>query len=592
MRSIAVLCFLISGVVLVGLAPRGDAQSCTTTRVSSGPGGSDVPTGKGGPRVTPDGRYVAFFSWGDGITPNDTNDCADIFVHDRQTGLTEFVSVSSTGSIGDSDSYDPRISDDGRYVAFFSFATNFVAGDTPSSGDVFVRDRWTGQTECVSVDSGGNLGNGTTYLNDMSADGNRIVMTSYADDLVAGDTNGFLDVYLHERSTGLTTRMSTGLAGAEPDDGSYGAALSADGNWVVFLSYATNLVPNDTNGFEDAFLRELATGQVQRVNTGPGGVEADQPAGYTTLSGDARYVAIETGASNLAAGDNVGTQDVLVLDRTSGIFRIGNLAPGGLHGTRGAWNHFLSRDGRYLAFVTPDELEPGHPGAPEDIYLADLFGTDFARVVRGWTGQPAAMNCDVPQLAQSPSVVVFTSEDPDLVPNDTPWSNDVFVRECPFPPTPAYSAHCTGTAVDCPCANAGGGWGGCDDSFGDAGAELAAFGNASLSADGLRIYCWRLPQDVPTLLLQAPLSVARTPWGDGLVCLGGGTNRLGIRFAHGGMVQLGFGIPGDPSLATLANLPPTGGSRSYQLVYRNPDPTFCTSATFNTSNSIEVPWAP
>ena len=154
--------------------------------------------------------------------------------------------------------HSPAISADGRFVAFVSFATNLVPGDTNDATDVFVRDRQTGTTRRVSLGPGGVQGNGGSAGPAISANGRFVAFFSAATNLVPGDTNGTADVFVRDRQTGTTRRVSLGPGGVQGDGDSVGAAISADGRFVAFESDATNLVPGDTNGAPDVFVRSLA----------------------------------------------------------------------------------------------------------------------------------------------------------------------------------------------------------------------------------------------------------------------------------------------------------------------------------------------
>jgi Tol biopolymer transport system component len=208
------------------------------------------------PSISADGRYVAFSSLASNLVPGDTNGKQDIFVHDRLTGQTTRVSVASDGTQGNGDSDFASISADGRYVAFSSLASNLVAGDTNGTWDVFVHDRLTGQTTRVSVASDGTQGNEDSIGVEISADGRYVAFTSLASNLVAGDTNGTWDVFVHDRLTGQTTRVSVASDGTEGNGHSlYGLSISADGRYVAFASVASNLVSGDANGgITDAFI--------------------------------------------------------------------------------------------------------------------------------------------------------------------------------------------------------------------------------------------------------------------------------------------------------------------------------------------------
>ena len=295
--------------------------SCTpaTERVSAdssgvqGDGVSDLAA------ISADGRYVAFESRADNLVPGDTNGANDVFVHDRQTGVTERVSVGSTGTEGNGECSYPSISADGRYVAFDSDATNLVPGDTNGSGDVFVHDRQTGVTERVSVDSAGTQGNGESGVESVpiSADGRYVAFYSYASNLVPGDTNGVPDVFVHDRLTGGTERVSVDSAGTQGNGWSVHASISADGRYVAFDSDATNLVPGDTNGYRDVFVHDRLTGVTERVSVDSTGSQGDghsDPFYSPSISADGRYVAFESDATNLdlVLGDTNGYRDVFV----------------------------------------------------------------------------------------------------------------------------------------------------------------------------------------------------------------------------------------------------------------------------------------
>ena len=186
----------------------------------------------------------------------DTNGFFDVFVHDRTTGQTTRISVDSTGAEANGFSFSAPISADGRIVTFQSDASNLVAGDTNGFRDIFVHDRMTGVTTRVSVDSVGAQSNGSCFVPWISADGQIVAFDGVASNLVAGDTNGWRDIFVHDRVTGETTRVSVDSVGTEGDDGSLDASLSADGRFVAFESRATNLVAGDTNAVDDIFVHD------------------------------------------------------------------------------------------------------------------------------------------------------------------------------------------------------------------------------------------------------------------------------------------------------------------------------------------------
>jgi len=190
-----------------------------TSRVSVRDGGSGSGNGESeGPSISDDGRYVAFSSVADNLVDGDTNGHWDVFVRDRDTDATERVSVHSSGVEGDSDSLGAMISANGRYVAFSSYAGNLVDDDTNGDVDVFLHDRATGTTRRVSVDSAGRQVGADCYFGSISGDGRIIAFTSASDDLVEDDTNGRIDVFVRDRDLGMTERVSLRADGREADE--------------------------------------------------------------------------------------------------------------------------------------------------------------------------------------------------------------------------------------------------------------------------------------------------------------------------------------------------------------------------------------
>ena len=213
-------------------------------------------------------RYVAFESRAANLTAHDTNGVTDVFVYANETKQTVRVSISSSGIQGNGGSFSPALTPDGRIVVFESLATNLVPEDTNRQRDIFVHDRMAGMTTRVSVDSSGNQANNFSQAPHLSADGRYIVFESLASNLVPGDTNGVIDVFVHDRQTGRTSRVSVGNDGSQADNASVNPTISADGRYVTFESFATNLLPVKPEQAKQVFVYDLKTGVIQRV---PGG---------------------------------------------------------------------------------------------------------------------------------------------------------------------------------------------------------------------------------------------------------------------------------------------------------------------------------
>ncbi|MCL4252616.1 MAG: PD40 domain-containing protein, partial [Anaerolineae bacterium] len=262
------------------------------------------------PSLSQDGRYIAFQSDATNLVPNDINGLADIFLYDRQTKVFELISVDSAenqmmpnpnlvGPFEFDKTWFPHISPDGRYVVFESNAPNLVADDTNDVEDIFIRDRQAGTTTRLSVNMSGNQSNGRSLvIPKISANGRYVVFTSDATDLVPNDTNGVDDVFVRDLQTNTTIRVSEGLGGIQTNGASASGDISADGRYIVFQSDATNLIANDTNNKTDVFVKDMQTGTVIRVSVGPLGEEGDQMSLDALISDDGRYVSFASYANN------------------------------------------------------------------------------------------------------------------------------------------------------------------------------------------------------------------------------------------------------------------------------------------------------
>ena len=223
------------------------------TQVSVHSSGTQADGDSFGPSINGDGRYVVFRSVASNLVDNDTNGRGDIFVHDQQIGLTERINVHSSGTQADGNSEQPDISADGRYVVFRSVASNLVDDDINEEWDIFVHDRQTGLTERVSIDSFGNQANGWNGTAAISSDGRYVTFVSDADNLVNNDSNGQRDAFIHDRETGATERVSVHSSSAQANGISQNPSISLDGRYMAFESRASNLVDSDTNGKRDVF---------------------------------------------------------------------------------------------------------------------------------------------------------------------------------------------------------------------------------------------------------------------------------------------------------------------------------------------------
>jgi len=354
-----------------------------------------------------------------------------------ETAVTTRASVASDGTQGNGDSYEPSMSADGRYVAFYSNAVNLVAGNADGTYEVFVRDRQTGTTSLVSVASDGTEGNGSSFHPDISGNARYVAFESSSTNLVAGDTNGFNDVFVHDRQTGTSTRVSVASDGSQATDGgSSSPVLSADGRFVAFHSNATNLVAGDSNGLQDVFVHDLQTGATTRASVASDGTQADSSSYYPRLSADGRYVAFSSDASNLVAGDTNGTFDVFVHDRQTGTTTRVSLASDGTQATGGSSSFpVLSADGRYVGFYSSaTNLVAGDTNGMNDVFVHDRQTGTTNRVSVAYDGsQATGGGSTFLALSGDGRSVAFESLATNLQAEDTNGRSDLFVRRVLFP---------------------------------------------------------------------------------------------------------------------------------------------------------------
>ena len=424
---------LALGATLTIAAAAAPAAAGVTERVSVDSAGieSDAPSMY--PAIDRSGRTVAFASWGDGFVPGDTNNAMDIFVHDRKTGLTSRASVDSAGQQGNGLSVLPTLSRDGRYVAFESDATNLVAGDTNGARDIFVHDRKAGTTTRVSVDGAGAEADAPSFISSISSNGRYVVFMSGATNLVAGDGNGKFDVFLRDLKTGTTTRVSVNRAGGEGNDHSTvdaNCAVSSTGRLVPFASNASNLVPGDINGTTDAFVHDVKTGQTFRVSVDSSGNEGNGSSAEVTMSPNGRLVAFTSNASNLVPGDGNGQADVFVHDRKTGTTTRVSVDSAGVEGNGSSSFATFSDDGRYVGFLSDaSNLVPGDTNGTTDFFVHDLKTGETTRASVDGAGNESNGAIEIARISGNGRIVVLQSGATNLVPADVNGNPDIFVHD-------------------------------------------------------------------------------------------------------------------------------------------------------------------
>jgi Tol biopolymer transport system component len=429
----------LARTALFGLTLVSSASAQSFELVSVGAAGLQANQYCQDPWISANGTRTVFHSGASNLVAGDSNNADDIFLHDSASGLTTRVSVATGGAQGDGYSSAPRISADGRYVAFLSGATNLAAGDTNGFPDVFVHDTQSGVTTRVSGGSAGAPANGACYAPSISDDGRYVAFHSAATNLVVGDTNNSWDVFVHDRHSGITTRASVNSSGAQGSSHSAAPSLSGDGRFVAFHSNASNLIAGDTNGAWDIFVRDLQSGAVERVSRDSAGAAGNGNCADASISADGRYVAFHSAATNLVANDNNARDDAFVHDRTTGVTRRVSVSTAGVESSGACKSVRMSGNGRSVVFLSQaDNLDGFDFNAEWDVYQHDLvLGTTAVISLPAMGGVPGDTSA-APSSSFDGLRVAFSSYRPDLVPVDLNNTADIFVRTLSTPPPSGY----------------------------------------------------------------------------------------------------------------------------------------------------------
>lgn len=375
--------------------------------------------------ISADERFVVFSSEATNLASGDRNDSSDIFLRDRWLNQISRISVNNQGVEGNADSIQPVIAANGRFIAFSSKATNFVAGETNTVADIFIYDMQTQQIRGINpLDS-----NGDSLNPSISADGRWVVFESTASNLVVNDTNNAADIFLFDTQANQITRISVDAGGAQGNGTSIHPMIAANGGVVVFESEASNLVSGDTNNSSDIFLYDITTRNVQRISQATH--QADKGSYYPAVTAEGKIVVFESEAMNLVANDTNSFAEIFIKDLTTGqIQRI--TAPNGEPANSHAYYPSVSANGRFIAFTTAaTNLVGGNPNALFDLLKYDRVTQQLERLNVNVAGeQTDFQSFKLPiSLSSSGNYAVFTSNATNAVYGDDNLSLDVFVHQ-------------------------------------------------------------------------------------------------------------------------------------------------------------------
>ncbi|WP_165821307.1 Ig-like domain-containing protein [Nocardioides gansuensis] len=420
-------------VVMAAAAPVSADSGVTLERVSVSSSGVQGDGHSVRSALSGNGRYVVFDSRATTFAPTGGG-FFNVFWRDLQTGVTERVGVGVGGAVPNSQSSDPVVSDDGRYVAFWSSATNLAPGDTNGVNDAFLFDRQTAATTLLSVAADGTQANGASSMRSISADGRYALFGSAASNLVPGDTNGVVDLFLADTQQDIVTRVSVASDGSEANGQSSSADLSDDGRYVAFYSAASNLVPGDTNNGGDIFLRDLVAGTTERVSVTSSGTEVNATlfSSRVGVSAGGRYVAFQSNADSLTPNDTSSGNDIFIRDRVAGTTELVSRAFTGALSNGQSHSPSLSSDGRRVLFQSSaSNLVPGDTNATVDTFVSDLDTGTTVRVSVAEDGIQQSSGTQDGVISGDGTRFLFASTAANLTAGDTNGVFDVFTGSVP-----------------------------------------------------------------------------------------------------------------------------------------------------------------
>jgi Tol biopolymer transport system component len=424
-RTVAVSIMIIGLSSIIVMAAGATGPSISLVSVSTSGEQANVYTRD--TSATPDGRYVVFSSEADNLVTPDTRSHPDIFLRDTVAGTTTRITNTSVGGPPNGGSESPVISEDGRYVAFASRATNFV-GQPTTGYNAYVYDTQTGDYTLASVNTAGdaaNAGGGTQV--GMSPDGRYVVFATKASNLSPLDNNPSTDIYIRDLQKGVTRLVSIDVNGNAAGRSRL-PQVSSDGQVIAFESGSPKLVAHDTNGVDDDFVRDRVSKTTERVSVNGAGVQANGETVFRpALSGSGRFVAFVSTADNLSNVDTPGG-GLFLHDRETGATKLISKTSDGLGGNAAA--PVMSVDGRFIAFNSDSVLLPEDTnGAYADVYVWDRPDQQMSLVSQPLTGTQEDSISQVRGISANGRFVYFDGSANNLVDNDTNINSDLFVLD-------------------------------------------------------------------------------------------------------------------------------------------------------------------
>ena len=515
--------------------------------------------------ITEDGRFTAFTSFATNLVAGDTNGQKDVFVHDRTTGTTIRASLGSAGQQSNGRCDNVGVSADGRYVVYMSEADNLVSLDFNARRDVFLFDRTFGTSRIVSMGPGGFSGNGSSESPSISADGRFVCFWSSASDLVPGDTNGVGDIFVWDRVTDQTQRVSTDTFDNQGNGNCGRPHIARGGRYVVFESESSNLALADFNGLRDVFWKDTLTGQIFRI--AGSSLQTNGVSRSPRVSADGRITVFESMATNLVSGDTNGVSDCFLFDVTGGGVERFSVATGGLEANNHSQRPSISADGQWIAFQSgADNLVPQDDNDRQDVFLRHRVFGWTERLSERSDGSDFVAFSNYPSVSSDGRFVAFLSTAA-FVSDDTNGVHDVFV-------------------LDQRVSSSNFGYPYCDSNPNSTGneAKLYAYQSPIIEENSLVLEVDDLPPNQAGYMLMSDTQAFVPLFGgsQGNLCLGGNILRFSATVLDTGIGMVDFAL--DFYALPQGTMVQPGQSWNFQFWFRDGNP----GNTSNTSDGLCV----
>jgi len=341
------------------------------SRASIGDGGQKANSISYSPDISGDGKHVVFYSLADNLVTADDNGESDVFIRNLETGYTKLVSTSTSGVQANGRSTEAVVSNDGRYIAFSSMATNLVSTPTLGKSNVYVKDMQTGAVQIISINNNGQAGDAESFEPAISASGRYVAFSSLANNMDSAPANNQYDIFVHDRELKKTTRVSINNSGQLSNNHSGQVSISDDGQVIAFASMANNLSSTDENSLIDVFVKDIANNNIIRITPKFG--ESNGPNFSPKVSGNGRFVSFYSSSTNLISDDTNNKDDLYLFDRFFDSIELVSLSASGKQIDSNIDKiAALNFNGRIAAFSTASAIDPADSNKQMDIFLREM----------------------------------------------------------------------------------------------------------------------------------------------------------------------------------------------------------------------------